>query len=160
QGRVSGLQPSVLPNFDDMLTLASAQNIYLIPVLLDTTLTDVSSGAPRRTLITDPAVRQSYLDNALKPLLQRYGTHPNIQAWSIINEPDWSTAGVHQDSQHVSIPYTTMQDFIRQNAQYIHTYATQAATLDGGGLPWLNKWAGLGLDLYLVHWYPWIDQYW
>lgn len=160
QGRVSGLPPTLYQNFDDMLALASAQNLYLIPVLLDTTLTEASGGAPRRTLITDPAVRQSYLDNALKPLLQRYGTHPNILAWSIINEPDWSTEGVHQDSQHVSIPYATMQEFIRQNVQYVHTYATQAATLDGGGLPWLSKWAGLGLDLYLVHWYPWIDQYW
>jgi hypothetical protein len=160
QGRVRGLPGSFFQNFDDVLALASARNIYLIPVLIDTTLTDASSGAPRRTIITDPAVRQSYLDNALKPLLQRYGTHPHILAWSIINEPDWSTEGVHQDRQQVTIPYATMQEFIRQNAQYIHSYATQAATLDGGGLPWLSKWIGLGLDLYLVHWYPWMDQYW
>src|SRR5262245_1546265 len=160
QGRVSSLPSSFFQNFDDALALASARGIYLIPVLLDTTLTETSGGAPRATIITDPAVRQSYLDNALKPLLQRYATHPNILAWSIVNEPDWSTQGVHQDAQHISIPYATMQDFIRQNAQYIHTYATQQATLDGGGLPWLRSWLGLGLDLYLVHWYPWIEQYW
>jgi hypothetical protein len=157
QGRVSGLPASFFQNFDDALALASAHGIYLVPVLLDTQLTSAATGAPRRTILTDPAVRQSYLDQALKPLLQRYGTHPQILAWSIINEPDW-TAGFTDDPAYVRIAPAVLQDFIRQNAAYIHRYASQYATIDAGGLPWLSSWAGLGLDLYLVHWYPWIDH--
>ena len=44
QGRVSGLPPSFFQNFDDALALAAANNIYLIPVLLDTTLTETAGG--------------------------------------------------------------------------------------------------------------------
>jgi hypothetical protein len=155
QGRVTGLPASFYQNFDDMLAIASAHNVYLIPVLWDSLV--AKRGASHTAVITDAGVRQSYLDNVLRPLLERYGRHPNILAWSIINEPDWP-AGFTNDRSFVRIPLNTLREFIRVHVQYVHTYATQAATLDGGGLPWLHRWRDLGLDLYLVHWYPWIDR--
>jgi hypothetical protein len=157
QGLVTGLPPSFFQDFDEALTIASAHNVYLIPVLLDSTITHAADGAPHRTVITDPTVRQTYLDRAVKPLLQRYANHPNILAWSIMNEPEWP-AGLTNDPAYVRIPIATLQDFVRQNATYVHSYATQPATLDSGGLPWLANWTGVGLDLYLAHWYPWIDE--
>jgi hypothetical protein len=159
-GRVSGLPASFFDNFDAALELASAHNIYLIPVLIDALITDRAHD--RRTghskIITDAAVRQSYFDNALQPVLQRYGRHPNILAWSVMNEPDWA-AGFTNDRDYVRVPVPVLRDFIQQSAQYVHTHTSQAAALDIGGLPWLDHWRDLGLDLYLAHWYPWIDRY-
>lgn len=160
QGLVQGLPPNFLANFDAALQIASANGIYLIPVLVDDeNLNLASNTAARPTVITDTAVRQSYLDNAVKPLLQRYATHPNILAWSILNEPEFSTAGADPSPDHILIPYATMRSFISQTAQYIHTYATQMATLETS-IPQVSKWTGLGLDLYLTHYYPWMDLYW
>lgn len=157
QGQVTGLGSQFFQNFDDALAIASAYNIYLIPVLLDATLTERASGAPRQTIITDPAIRQSYLDNAVRPLLERYGRHPNILAWSIFNEPEWP-AGFTSDNKYNRISVDTLRDFISLNVQYIHQYASQPAALDSGGFPWFQRWTDLGVDLYLVHWYPWIDR--
>ncbi|HZS02028.1 MAG TPA: glycoside hydrolase family 2 TIM barrel-domain containing protein [Chloroflexota bacterium] len=154
-GQVTGLPASFYQNFDDMLTLASAHNIYLIPVLWDSLV--AQRGSNRAAVITDAGVRQSYLDNVLRPLLQRYGRHPNILAWSVMNEPDWP-AGFTNDGNFQRIPLDQLRDFIRAHVQSVHTYTSQAVTLDGGGLPWLDRWTDLGLDLYLVHWYPWIDR--
>jgi Glycosyl hydrolases family 2, TIM barrel domain len=154
-GQVAGLPASFYQNFDDMLALASAHNVYLIPVLWDSLV--ARRGRNHAAVITEGRVRQSYLDNVLRPLLQRYGRHPNILAWSVINEPDWP-AGFTNDRNFQRIPINQMRDFIQAHVQYVHTYTNQAVTLDGGGLPWLDRWTDLGLDLYLVHWYPWIDH--
>ena len=48
-------------------------------------------------IITEPSDRQSFLDNALVPILQHpvegtqytIGTHPIVLGWDIINEPEW-----------------------------------------------------------------------
>jgi hypothetical protein len=162
QGHVSGLPAQFFENFDAALRLATAHDFYLIPVLWDSLVAErrTSAPRPRTTVITDPEVRQSYLDNALVPLLRRYGQHPRILAWSIINEPDWP-AGFTNDRAFVHLPHATLREFIQVHARYIHTYTRQAAALDLGGLPWLDRWRDLDLDLdlYLAHWYPWIDHY-
>jgi hypothetical protein len=160
QGRVTGLPDSFYDNFDAMLELVSRHDMYVIPVLVDALITNRERD--RRTghsaIVTDPAIRQSYLDNALRPVLQRYGRHPHILAWSVFNEPDWA-AGFTNDREYIRVPVPVLRDFIAQSAQYVHTYAAQGAALDLGGLPWLDQWRDLGLDLYLAHWYPWIDRY-
>jgi hypothetical protein len=154
-GQVTGLPASFYQNFDDMLALASAHDIYLIPVLWDSLV--ARRGRNRAAVITDAGVRQSYLDNVLRPLLQRYGRHPHILAWSVMNEPDWP-AGFTNDRGFERIPLSQLRDFIQAHVQSVRAYTNQAVTLDGGGLPWLDRWIDLGLDLYLVHWYPWIDR--
>jgi hypothetical protein len=154
-GRVTGLPATFYQNFDDMLALASAHNVYVIPVLWDSLV--ARRGRNHAAVITDAAVQQSYLDNVLRPLLQRYGRHPNILAWSVMNEPDWP-AGFTNDRNFQRIPVSQLRDFIQAHAQYVHNYTSQAVTVDGGGLSWLDRWTDLGLDLYLVHWYPWMDH--
>ncbi|HEY7065320.1 MAG TPA: hypothetical protein VII06_27835 [Chloroflexota bacterium] len=154
-GHVTGLPGSFYQNLDDALAIASAHNVYLIPVLWDSLV--AKRGRNHANVITDPGVRQSYLDNVLRLLLQRYGHNPNIIAWSVMNEPDWP-AGFTNDRTFQRIPVDTLRDFIQAHVQYVRNYTNQLVTVDGGGLPWLDRWRDLGLDLYLVHWYPWIDH--
>jgi hypothetical protein len=158
-GLVEPLPLSFYQNFDSLIVLAKKNNIYLIPQLIDTTLTlKTNPASSPMTILTDQTVRQSYLDSVVKPLLERYGNEPQIIAWSIINEPEWSTQGTHPDSNYNQVTLSQMQDFIRQNANYIHSYSTQKATMESGGTPWVQNWKNLGLDLYFVHWYDWIDN--
>src|SRR5579884_4040605 len=49
------------PHFDGMLALASAHNVYVIPVLWDSPV--AKRGRNHAAVITDAGVRQSYLDN-------------------------------------------------------------------------------------------------
>src|SRR5579883_2522050 len=122
-GQVTGLPASFYQNFDDMLALASAHNVYVIPVLWDSPV--AKRGRNHAAVITDAGVRQSYLDNVLRPLLQRYGRNPTILAWSVMNEPDWP-AGFTNDRSFQRIPVDQLRAFIQAHVQYVRTYASQA----------------------------------
>ncbi|HLI25652.1 MAG TPA: glycoside hydrolase family 2 TIM barrel-domain containing protein [Chloroflexota bacterium] len=160
QGRVTGLSPQFLQQFDDAVALASAHGIYLIPVLLDgTPLTQRTNRAARPRVLTDPVVRQTFLERAVRPLVERYGQHPAILAWSVLNEPEDFTAELNAQPERLRIPQAQVAAYIAEAAQLIHRYARQPVALDTG-LRWVSAWQGLGLDLYLAHWYPWMAQYW
>ncbi len=110
-------------------------------------------------IFTDPIVRQSFFDNAVKPMLQRYGNNRNILAWSPINEPDFETQGVDPGNFY-TIPYASMQDIMRQFTQYVHTYTSQMATIKNVSQHLILFWTGLGFDFYSPHFYDWMTQYW
>jgi hypothetical protein len=160
QGQVAGLPPQFLQQFDDAVALASAHGIYLIPVLLDEhNLMRRDSRAARPQVVTDPAVRQTFLDRAVRPLLERYGQHPAILAWSVINEPEYATVELNLQPDRRRVAQATMAAYIQEAAQLIHRHTRQLVALDTS-LPWVAAWEGLGIDLYLAHWYPWMARYW
>ncbi|HYU75664.1 MAG TPA: hypothetical protein VEL31_23585 [Ktedonobacteraceae bacterium] len=161
-GMVTGLPVNFFQSFDDALAIAHRHNIYLIPDMLDgiTLLGKNSTNVSVHSKIfTDPIVRQSFFDNAVKPMLQRYGNNRNILAWSPINEPDFETQGVDPGNFY-TIPYASMQDFMRQFTQYVHTYTSQMATIENVSQHLILFWTGLGFDFYSPHFYDWMTQYW
>jgi hypothetical protein len=160
RGQVAGLSPQFLQQFDDAVALASAHGIYLIPVLLDgENLMRWDNPGAQPAVLTDSAVRQTFLERAVRPLLERYGRHPAVLAWSVLNEPEYFADGLNPQSDRLRVPRETVAAYIREATQLIHRYARQPAALDVG-LPWVGAWQGLGLDLYLGHWYPWMADYW
>jgi hypothetical protein len=163
RGDVVGLSPDIYHSLDDALAIARAHHIYLILDLIDgPTLLKKSNGDAllRSKIFTDPAVRQSFFEKVVKPLLQRYGSDSTILAWSPINEPDYETIGVDISSDNVGIPYQMMKDFMRQFTQYVHTNTRQMVTIENGPLHFTHFWTGLGFDFYSPHYYDWMSSSW
>ncbi len=162
---VSGLDSQFLANVDSALQIAHANNIYLIPCLVDFHMwtSPISSGGVtgggHYGLITNSTIQQSYLDNALKPFLQHVAASPyksNIVAYDIVNEPEWTIKEIWNGS----MPLAQVQAFAKNCADYIHTYGGGGYATLGAGTPiWAKYWMGQGLDIYQVHYYPNYDNF-
>ncbi|HST24309.1 MAG TPA: hypothetical protein VLR90_24615 [Blastocatellia bacterium] len=159
-GEVSGLDEYFFQDFDSMLDVARQHKLLLIPVLLDFTWLDTAkniTGAQlggRSDIISDPDKRQTFIDRALKPLIQRYCDNSQILAWEIINEPEWAMKEVEKDFEIGDpVAIKSMQKFVKLCAEAIHSCSSQKVTVGSARRAWLHYWKGLGLDLYQFHWY-------
>ena len=163
-GTVSGLDSQFFSDIDNALSLAAQYNVYLMPTLVDFTIFQTGftnsgvSGGGHAALITNATVQQSYLDKALKPLLQHVAASPyhnHVIAYDIVNEPEWTISGLGNSAPNFSL--SAVQSFTQKCASYIHQYGGAYATL-GSGTPYFTvNWKNLGLDFYEAHYYPNFD---
>lgn len=190
-GGVTGFDTDFLSSIDSAVTLAEQYDIYLVFNLwdfgmLDDENPDAGEHAGGHTdLIVETAKRQSFINNALIPMLNHpiantpytIGTHPHIIAWDIINEPEWAIIESGAVSTDISQPVTLaqMQRFVAETAAAIHQHSNQLVTVGSASLKWnsdtvlggtANWWsdadltpfaANGNLDFYQVHYYGWMN---
>jgi len=152
-GRVSGLDAPggrFIADFSAALEIARRHHIQLMPVLFDFKLLEPAAG---RANLLQPIARRSFIDNALKPLLDRFGNDPAIVAWDVINEPElvmsfwrglWTLNPVNP---------VLVKDFVTEIAAYIHAHSTHKVTLGSRWSSDMSTWMGSGLDFYQFHYY-------
>lgn len=161
-GRVIGLDHRVFDDIDAAVAIAKKHNIQLLFVLLDFKFFEkklFASGVQlggHADAISDTN-RQSFLDNALKPLFMRYANESTIVAWEVVNEPEWAInlSGFGADRQKVKLQL--MQKFVGEVVEYIHQYSRQLATLGSAKRSWLRFWTASKLDFYQFHYYPFME---
>ena len=148
-GRPEGLDAFVLRDIDTALDAAGRHGIKVMFVLLDflwcaapRAIRGVQMGG-RTAVLRDADTRAALLDTVFRPLLERYGDHPQIFAWDIINEPEWMT----------SLPRDQLRAFLAESIALAHASARQPVTVGSAGTRWREMYLGLGLDFYQVHWY-------
>ncbi|MBN1510348.1 MAG: cellulase family glycosylhydrolase [Sedimentisphaerales bacterium] len=158
-GTVTGFDEHFYPDMDAALAIAEKHGIYLIPVLLDFRLADGAKNDNgvqlwgRAGLITNVHLRQSFLDNALKPLLDRYGKNRSIIAWDVVNEPEGAMAIAGGKWVSESVNPQAMQTFVEEVVNCIHAHSSQHATLGSASRQWLSYWKDSKLDFYQFHYY-------
>ncbi len=162
-GNVTGLDSQFFSDIDTALQIAHNNNVYLILNLADFLMwtgprtSGTVSGGGHASMVTNAAVQQSYLENAVKPLLLHIAASPyknNVLAYDIINEPEYTISEITGGG----LPLAQVQTFVKNCATYIHQYSGGAyATLGSGTPQWVGYWKGLGLDFYQLHYYPNFD---
>jgi hypothetical protein len=149
RGRPDGLDAFVFRDVDAALETAQNHGLRVMFVLLDFLWCDraratrgVQMGG-RTHLLQDSGNRHALLDTVLRPLLERYGNHPAVFAWDIINEPEWIK----------SLSADDLRVFLTESVALAHASARQPVTIGSAGTRWRGSYKGLGLDFYQVHWY-------
>jgi hypothetical protein len=165
-GYVTGLDATFLSDFDDVFDRAENHNVMVMPCLWSFDMTGNANGIG---LIADVAKTQSYIDNALIPVVQHLANTPNLFAWEISNEPEWSVV----DGAHVT--QAELQRFCAMIAAAIHDNCGKMVTVGSASLKWnsdvppaeANWWSDAALqaqhgsssaylDFYQIHYYDWM----
>jgi hypothetical protein len=102
--------------------------------------------------VRDPLRRRRLIDGVFEPFLVRYGRSPVVQAWDMINEPEWATRGIGT-WRATAVSPRVMRAFIGEVVERVHACTAHAATVGSASGRWLSLVEGLGLDFYQVHWY-------
>ena len=126
-----------------------------------------------RNLVTDTSAggaQDSFFNNALIPMLQRYAGNQNIVGWEIMNEPEWTLNQNPYTGQNPTVQepvdVAQMRAFFMRFTQAVHMYApNQYATVGSASLKFMGFgqylqagiWSGLGFDYYGAHYYGWMD---
>ncbi|MEK7408099.1 MAG: hypothetical protein AAB225_23755, partial [Acidobacteriota bacterium] len=162
-GSVQRLDDRVFRDFDALVSSAGQAQVLLVPVLLDFTWfsrarqeSGVQLGG-RSYVIRGPAVRQTLLDRAIEPLLQRYGNHSSILAWECINEPEWVSTGITgfqpNLQEHDPVALSEMREFVRLCADSVRRFTRHGVTVGSARRSWVQLWKDLGLTLHSFHYY-------
>ncbi len=148
-GRPLALDDYVFRDVDAALEIARRHDITIMFALFDFLLCKGASATRgvqmggRANVIADSDHRAALLDRVMRPLLERYGSEPQILAWDIINEPEWMKG----------IDPIDLRAFLTDSADLIHSTTRHPVTVGSAGVRWRDRYAGLGLDFYQVHWY-------
>lgn len=174
QNNVPYLDEEFFTKFDEVLSLARAYGIAVLPVLWDhNALGDQREccgelAGNRHNLFLEPA---AYFENVLIPLVSRFKGDRTILAWEVMNEPEFAMVGTGKHYMRNSIDAHRMLRFMIHSAYYIHVYGDRPVTV-GAAHPdtlwwWTDEtWVKHGawskealLDFYQVHVYPWGEQF-
>jgi cellulase (glycosyl hydrolase family 5) len=98
QRRVVGPGADFIADLRRALDIAHEYHIFIVPSLWSF---DMLRDNPDRhppvadnyRLLTDDAVLDSYIDNALTPIVRALNGHPSLLAWELFNEPENMTEG-------------------------------------------------------------------
>ena len=163
-GGVLGLDDAVFRDADAATEELERAGVAAIFVLFDyhwfrraRVIEGVRTGG-RRALALDPSLRPILIERVVDPLLERYGRHPCILAWDIVNEPEWVTRNGPLSSRPLGARKPAMRAFIRDVATVIHNLTSHAATVGSASTSTLALVRGLGLDVYQAHWYDRLDR--
>ncbi len=170
---MTGLDPNAIPNMRTVLDLAYNRGIAVSMCLwsFDMLRDQGQDISVQKALLEDPVKTQTYIDNALIPILEEIGAHPAVLTWEIFNEAENMTEEFGFTEVRTSM--AAVQQFINLTAGAIHRMVPGALVSNGAGnFATMTDIEGhtnyyrddrliaaggdpLGtLDFYQVHYYP------
>lgn len=162
-GTPTGLDDHFFADMDAALDAARRHGIKITFSLLDFGWCkpgEMSSGvqvAGHADTIADPRKRQALINNVIKPIVARYGNDPAVEAWEVMNEPEWMTRWL-LCLPWKGVPKSAMHDFLADAVKAIHANASQPVTVGLASTRGLSFAKDLGLDFYEVHWYDYMER--
>ncbi|MBM3275966.1 MAG: hypothetical protein FJZ00_12500 [Candidatus Sericytochromatia bacterium] len=159
-GTPLGLDDKVFADMDAALAAARKHGIKITFSLIDFLFLrgdrrpagKVQTGG-HADVIKDPRKREAFIRDVVTPILERYGRDPAIEAWDLINEPEWETVG-ERGWNFLKSPWRgDMRAYLKAATDAVHAHTDQWATVGLASTRGLGLVKGLGLDLYHAHWY-------
>ncbi len=160
----AALDDFVLADVDAAIEEADHAHLGLIVVLIDflwfapPRIVDGVRLGGRTGLVAGREAGAAFVDRVARPLFERYGHHPGIVAWDLINEPEWATWGEGCRDRAHGVSRADMRAFIGTTARAVHDCTNHPATVGLASLRGLPLVRDLDLDVYQVHWYDRLDR--
>ena len=130
---VTGPGEGTIEDLRDILDLAQQYDVGLELTLWSFDLLQegqVGDNLSRnRQFLTTPDLIQSYIDNALTPMVEELGDHPALLSWEICNEPEGMTEQYGWTNARVTM--SDVQRFVNMTAGAIHRADPNALVTNG-----------------------------
>lgn len=94
-GLTSPLDPSVVSDLKDYLDHAADENVFVTISLFNGAL---MRNQAVKDMFSDDEKLQSFVDNALTPLVEALSSYPALLGWEVLNEPEGSVAAGEADA--------------------------------------------------------------
>jgi hypothetical protein len=130
-GKVTGLRSGEIKNMKAALDMAAERGIMVSMCLwsFDMLQDQGNDRARNKRLLEDASITQSYIDNALIPILKEIGDHPAVMSWEVFNEPEGMTSEFGWSTDRTEMKY--VQQFVNLVAGAIHRQTPTALVSNG-----------------------------
>ena len=162
--RCVGLPKGWVANFMKVVEAAKARGIRLYPVFSSFDL----GRKGFKEVVSVKTVRQSFIHNAVRPILKAAGQNQGIFAWDICNEPEWLVrkedgGDPHKELSNGPITLAELRDYLKEMRAEIKAGARQPVSVGSAGIKWcgwqFDFYSGLGLDFFDAHYYDWMTPW-
>ncbi len=134
-GAVDGPGAGTIDDLRGIMDLAAESQIGLVLCLWSFDMLNASTGQTNvdrsYALLTDSANTQTYIANALVPMVTAVAGHPALLAWEIFNEPEGMTLEFGFGSVQRRIAMADVQRFVNRTAGAIHRTDPAALVTNG-----------------------------
>lgn len=177
-GTVSPPTNAFWEDMDDMLSHAQTNGIYVMATIMSFDHFDEAKPNHQgwRAMIQNKQKTQTFIDNYLLPLVDRYKDNPYLYNIDLCNEPEW----IHEETKCGQIQWEHLQRFAGMCASAIHqSQSPVLVSIGSAATKWnsdrsghvgniwsdanLQAQSGEGneafLDFWHIHYYSWINQY-
>lgn len=130
-GNVSGIAPQSIANMRTVLDMAYERGIMISMCLwsFDMLQPQGQDQAMMKQLVENKAKTQTYIENALIPMLEEIGSHPAVMTWEIFNEAEGMTEEFGWTPVKTQMKF--VQQFVNLTAGAVHRTAPEALVSTG-----------------------------
>ncbi|HET8646898.1 MAG TPA: hypothetical protein VFO85_15495, partial [Vicinamibacteria bacterium] len=158
-GTPEGLDDRFFADTDAALALAADHGLRVMFVLLNfdwlgqaQTVHGVQLRG-RGDVVKRPRQRAALMEKVIVPILERYGRHPALWAWDVINEPEWATRWRDTPGDSLLASAAAMRELILDGVAAVRRLTVHRATVGLVGTRGLDLVRGVDIDFYQFHWY-------
>jgi hypothetical protein len=172
-GFVSGVSSLFWSHVDQLMNIARNRKVYVMMALIsfDHTKNTYQNYQRYRNMMSSQTNVNSFADNFVRPLVQRYNSNPYLFSIDVCNEIIW----MHEDANNAQFAWPTIQYYIARVAAAIHQNSNILVTV-GDYINYTspnyegNKYSNAALqaqynnpaaylDFYKLHYYPWVGRW-
>lgn len=172
-GFVSGVSSLFWTHVDQLMDIARNKKVYVMMALIsfDHTKNTYQNYQRYRNMMTSQTNVNSFADNFVRPLVQRYNSNPYLFSIDVCNEIIW----MNEDSNNGQFAWPIIQYYIARVAATIHQNSNILVTV-GDYAKYTspnfegNKYSNAALqaqynnpsaylDFYKMHYYSWVGRW-
>jgi len=172
-GFVSGVSSLFWTHVDQLMNIARNRKVYVMMALIsfDHTKNTYQNYQRYRNMMASQTNVNSFADNFVRPLVQRYNSNPYLFSIDVCNEIIW----MHEDTNNAQFSWPVLQYYIARVAATIHQNSNVLVTVgdyaknnspnfegnrySNAALQAQYNSPAAYLDFYKLHYYSWVGRW-